>query len=1854
MATRIFSTGLPKFDEYVGGLRPGNSFLTFTSDLHPYREIVKSVVEYASSRKIPLIYLSSGKVLPPAPPISQKIKQFRVPTTRTASASIVNSLKRYIALQKGGSYIILDDLSGWKEIFRSSKPIFNILEFLVKMVQKKKSLLFCSCIRSSFSSDELARFKEMTTISLDLVKVQDEVYGIPASLKGRYKTPAIFPLKMNFADLAKQPRIEEQNGETVPASQQEKFLKNFIASDEKYRRLFFEAGEAMILFDRSGDYREPNKRAEDLLGYSGDEFKMTNPITLVHTPERRKALRFLAELSRRKRHSVELEIVSKPGKRSPVDVYVSNVSGSLYLALIRDISDRQKNEQHLRQTEEQYRTLVEESPVAVVVEHNNKPVFANKAFLTTFGIQSLEDVRKKDVRNILSASGRKYFQQVTRNSASNGEPRVMEVECTRMGGGLFDARLTISGINFQGKRCRQWSIIDISEQKNIIKQLTDAEEKYRRMVEQSPEPVSIIKQGLIDFVNQAFLTLFGFSGPGEITGKSIAQVVEESQRAQVAEFEQRHSSSRTQQKALHYTGIRKDGTTLDIEMVMMPVQIGGETLWFIFHHDVTGIRRAERDAHQRMGELRVVEDILTASGTSADPHKIAHASMLKVMESFSWDLAAFYMADGSARELQLQFHRNFPDAVIRKLDRLSADEGIGGLVSKTHEPQYFTLEKYPSYLPHRSMLKEAGIAYICFLPLVSKDTLIGMMMFGTKQRKDRRPESMSLLQSVGKNLGDVVGRAKLLQSFKEREEKYHRLIESSSEMMYIASPQGSFSYVNEYAQRLSGYTPKDFYRNSSLWLHLVHADDKKILLERISNLNTIADSVVSEYRILPKAKAEYRWVKDTVSVLKNDEGVVESVFGTVSDISSYRHFVNELKASNDLKTNILSSVQEGVVVFDVGLKCLQWNNSMERITGVKRTQVLGRTSYEILPLFSSEKMDALLRETLTGQTISSDDLIYRNSSTGREGVLGGRYSPLLDIDGKITGVVGILADISDRKLLEQQIRDSEHMLRNVIDTMTDVLVLTDLKGVVLQVNRTFLHLLGYSRSEAIGCDVLYPWLVDEEMGRYVLWLSNLREKSWLRDFDMTWKTKDGLRVPMSVSTTFLRNSVGEPIAILNIARDITERTRLGKDLENRNRQIELINRIITAANQTTDFEALFDVIAKEIKDVVPFDEISVGLLSGDNKSITVYARKGVKTIPVGTSIALDRTVSRFAIERMRPFIVSDLAAEEKYAYFVSLHQGLRSQMSLPIMLKGTPFGTLNIGSKEPHLFSEEQTKILEPISQEIGAAIERMRLFHQVSEDAAYIHNLLDSIDSIVYTVDTQYRIREVNRAWNEFMRESGELTLTDYHGKNLFEVLPSASLKETFQHVVGQLFDGTVRFFSQEFLYNGPVGQRVFQLTINPMIIDHKITGLVFTHTDITTLKRAEQELKRNNEQLLALNKISTLISVSLDLTEILQTTIPLLKSTLDAAAVLIYLIEPGTNELVLAAQLGFPEPYEDRVRRLNPTASATGVVVNTKEALYIPEKVYHDERILQKNREILQSIAYEAMAVIPLVSKDKVQGALNIFYRVPHEFSKAERQIQSLIGNYLGAAIENARLYGETVQKSLEIERRNKELDDFTYVVSHDLKEPLISIEGFSKILQSDYQDIIQAEGKEYLESIVGASTRMKGLIDDLLMLSRVSRPSESFKNVSVQKIVEQIRTDMEFTIRQKSVEFIVPQLLPEVFGNETQLLVVFRNLIGNAVKFNNSPAPTVEIGFHNAENNTYLFYIKDNGIGIDKQFFDKVFIIFQRLHRREEYEGTGAGLAIVKKIIEIHKGRIWVESEMGKGSTFFFTIPFSHIAD
>jgi PAS domain S-box-containing protein len=225
-------------------------------------------------------------------------------------------------------------------------------------------------------------------------------------------------------------------------------------------------------------------------------------------------------------------------------------------------------------------------------------------------------------------------------------------------------------------------------------------------------------------------------------------------------------------------------------------------------------------------------------------------------------------------------------------------------------------------------------------------------------------------------------------------------------------------------------------------------------------------------------------------------------------------------------------------------------------------------------------------------------------------------------------------------------------------------------------------------------------------------------------------------------------------------------------------------------------------------------------------------------------------------------------------------------------------------------------------------------------------------------------------------------------------------------------------------------------------------------------------------------------------------------------------------------------------------------------------------------------------------------------------------------------------------------ELGRSNRELDDYTYAVSHDLKSPLRTIGSFSNFLLEDYSEQLDDQGKEYLSRMQSATQRMTELIDDLLKISRIGRMDTNIELFDVNEIINEIIADNKSLIENNNGKIIAGEL-PSINSQKIWVKQLLTNLVNNGLKFNESSNPTVWIECEEKEDH-YLFSVGDNGIGIEKKHHEKIFKIFQRLHTIEEYPGTGAGLHICKKIVESLGGEISIESKVGKGTTFFFTIP------
>ena len=270
-------------------------------------------------------------------------------------------------------------------------------------------------------------------------------------------------------------------------------------------------------------------------------------------------------------------------------------------------------------------------------------------------------------------------------------------------------------------------------------------------------------------------------------------------------------------------------------------------------------------------------------------------------------------------------------------------------------------------------------------------------------------------------------------------------------------------------------------------------------------------------------------------------------------------------------------------------------------------------------------------------------------------------------------------------------------------------------------------------------------------------------------------------------------------------------------------------------------------------------------------------------------------------------------------------------------------------------------------------------------------------------------------------------------------------------------------------------------------------------------------------------------------------------------------------------------------------------------------------------------------------------------------------EHRIPLRINDELGALADSFNQMAQTLSTTMasrdELERSNRDLDEFAYIASHDLKEPLRGIYNYSSFLLEDYGHRLEEDGQSKLQTLLRLATRMEALIDALLWYSRVGRTDIETTRYDLNAILREVLDSLQQRIEQDQVNIAVPRPLPAAQCNQQRTGEVFQNLISNAIKYNDKIPKQVEIGYldpgaeqaDRAPNGHTVFWVRDNGIGIREKHLDSVFHIFKRLHARDKYGGgTGAGLTIVRKIIELHGGDIWVDSSYGQGSTFYFTLP------
>jgi light-regulated signal transduction histidine kinase (bacteriophytochrome) len=361
-----------------------------------------------------------------------------------------------------------------------------------------------------------------------------------------------------------------------------------------------------------------------------------------------------------------------------------------------------------------------------------------------------------------------------------------------------------------------------------------------------------------------------------------------------------------------------------------------------------------------------------------------------------------------------------------------------------------------------------------------------------------------------------------------------------------------------------------------------------------------------------------------------------------------------------------------------------------------------------------------------------------------------------------------------------------------------------------------------------------------------------------------------------------------------------------------------------------------------------------------------------------------------------------------------------------------------------------------------------------------------------------------------------------------------------------------------------------------------------------------------------------------------------------LGVAAAQVWILEPEALALRLRASAGRHAWRDGEQARISLGQFAIGRIAQERRP-YTTNELRHAPEAMDLGWALREGMV--SFAGYPLVLGEQLVGVFAVFGAEP--ISRETSEVLAAVGEIITQGVERRRAEAALRLHAEDLARSNEELQQFAYVASHDLQEPLRMVASYTQLLARRYRGKLDADADEFIAYAVEGVNRMQRLIQDLLTYSRVGTRGREFKPCETAPVVRRVVENLQTMLDETKGEVKVGPL-PAVLADESQLTQLFQNLLANALKFHGQVPPYVEVAAEPQGRDTWRFTVRDNGLGIDPQYFERIFIIFQRLHGREEYPGTGIGLAICKKIVERHGGRIGVESRPGEGSTFWFTLP------
>ncbi|MBU0622326.1 MAG: PAS domain S-box protein [Gammaproteobacteria bacterium] len=815
--------------------------------------------------------------------------------------------------------------------------------------------------------------------------------------------------------------------------------------------------------------------------------------------------------------------------------------------------------------------------------------------------------------------------------------------------------------------------------------------------------------------------------------------------------------------------------------------------------------------------------------------------------------------------------------------------------------------------------------------------------------------------------------------------------------------------------------------------------------------------------------------------------------------------------------------------------------------------------------------------------------------------------------------------IAARDASQQALASSEEKFKAISAAVLDALIMVDDRGTLVYWNPAAERILGYSADEAVGKplhQLLTPQRYQERAERgFDAFRESGQGAVVGKTIEIEALHKDGREIPVELSISALK--LNERWHAVGILRDISEYKRAEA------------SRVQLAAIVESSSDAIIGKTADGI--------------------ITSWNKGAERIYGYSAEEALGRPISMLVQPERRAQIRELLQAVGRGESVASLEcERIRkdgSTIHVALTLSPIRDDTGNVSGISTIARDITEKKRMEAdLQRTVNGLAEAQRIAHLGNWELDLVSNELEWSGEI-------YRIFEIDP---QKFGASYEAFLNAIHpdDRELVNKAYTDSVRDRIPYNIEHRLlmpDGRIKYVNEkcETYYDA----------------DGKPLRSVGTVHDITERKLDEEALRRLNRELRAISNCNQTLMRAVNEQALLD---DICRIICDDAG-------------YRMAWVGFPEQDEDkRIRPVSWAGAESGYLQNAQiswadtergrgpsgSAIRSGKSVAIQDFLTDPNaapwREAATQRGYRSSIALPL--KDdagEVFGILNIYAVQADAFTAEEvRLLEELAGDMafgimvLRTRVERQRAEEEIRKLNLELEQRvaertaqlesaNKELEAFSYSVSHDLRSPLRAIDGFSHILLEDYADKLDDEGKRLLHTVRDNTSRMGQLIDDILKFSRSGRTEITYMRIDMENMARTVAAELQAADPASKVQVEI-EPLPAIQGDSAMMRQVFVNLISNAIKFSrHSPAPLIHIGANVGENEV-VYFVQDNGAGFDMKFVDKLFGVFQRLHSMSEFEGTGIGLAIVKRVIARQGGRVWAEGKVGAGATFFFALP------